>query len=71
MYFTLNSLGGRNVQNLLLFADLQNFKPVLLSFFNHRFHIRKQNNNNNNNDSVLQIIIIMKQTFIQEQINLD
>lgn len=42
MYFTLNSLGGRNVQNLLLFADLQNFKPVLLSFFNHRFHIRKQ-----------------------------
>lgn len=59
MYFTLNSLGGRNVQNLLLFADLQNFKPVLLSFFNHRFHIRKQQQqqqqlsftDNNNNEA--------------------
>lgn len=69
MYFTLNSLGGRNVQNLLLFADLQNFKPSFTEFFNHRFHIWKQNKNNNK-DSVLQIII-MKQTFIQEQINLD
>lgn len=33
MYFTLNSLGGRNVQNLLLFADLQNFKPSFTEFF--------------------------------------